>query len=307
MSNYWSQYWQQGHLTSFGQDLAHNYEGPLKNVWKDVFQQANNQDSFVDIGTGNGALLELACQGINSDDMPEMVGIDLADVALPGSINDYSGKISIQGKIDATNMPFTSESKSWVISQFGIEYCAIKKVFSEVSRILSSSGKFQFICHHPDSIIVKPNTQILDMSRKLNENKGALSLLENLTKELIRSGRGSPKSESIRLKLNKKIEALLTEDQTAFIATYFPMFSKAVLSTSDSTLQKRYFAKFKEELAGSMMRLADLSQAAISDKRKSEIISACEQHNLVLSTFSEVYDNNGQLLAWRIAGSKVSD
>ena len=44
MSNYWSQYWQQGYLTSFGEDIENNYEGLLKNVWNSYFYELNNDE-----------------------------------------------------------------------------------------------------------------------------------------------------------------------------------------------------------------------------------------------------------------------
>ena len=51
MNSHWSEYWQQGHTTSFGEALSGNYEGVLKNVWEPVFDGLTEDFLVVDVIT----------------------------------------------------------------------------------------------------------------------------------------------------------------------------------------------------------------------------------------------------------------
>ena len=54
MSKYWSQYWSEGKLTSFGESKADNYPGAIKDSWLSFFKEVGKDDRVLDIGTGNG-------------------------------------------------------------------------------------------------------------------------------------------------------------------------------------------------------------------------------------------------------------
>ena len=76
MENYWSEYWSQGYLTSFGQDIKKNYTGKLKQSWIGFASELSPQCKILDIGTGNGALIQLIHD--SSKDQLSFIGIDKA-------------------------------------------------------------------------------------------------------------------------------------------------------------------------------------------------------------------------------------
>ncbi|WP_394173979.1 class I SAM-dependent methyltransferase [Thalassotalea litorea] len=304
MSNYWTQYWQQGHLTSFGLDIEANYQGPLQEIWDEFFASLTATDTVVDIGTGNGALLDLCVNGKPPSEVPFLTGIDLALVSLPATLAGYENKVTMIGGVSAENIPVEDGSITAVTSQFGLEYCPPAETIKEVTRVLDHKGKFQFVCHHPESIIVKPNIEILQMSRALKSDKGPLSVLKLLCKELIRHGKSSVKAEKLRKKLNLKVAKLSEDNKDAFIATNFPMFAKAVLGCRDLNMINTFFNKFENELAGSMVRLSDLGSAAV-DANSMQKLMALFANNGLLVKESEVFlDDKQQLIGWKIIGEK---
>ncbi|OUS25695.1 hypothetical protein A9Q98_11995 [Thalassotalea sp. 42_200_T64] len=303
MSNYWSQYWRQGHLTSFGDDIKDNYEGTLKNVWSDVFSVLNKDDKVIDIATGNGALVGLIYDAVRQDNLPYIDAIDLAKIQIKDSLQNKSEQTHFIGGINCEQLPFTDDSANLIISQFGIEYSNLTKSFAEVARVLAATGQAQFICHHTDSIIVKPNLAILRMSLGLQSKSGGVTIVKQLLSELKKTGKGSPKSESVRNKLNKYMEKLLKTDENSFMATNFHLFVKAVLQNSSK--QGEIIHGFEQELKGSIARLTDLANAAIGKVKQRKITALCKKNQLTIEDFSVVVDDKNNILAWKILLTKA--
>ncbi|KGK00934.1 class I SAM-dependent methyltransferase [Thalassotalea sp. ND16A] len=303
MSNYWSQYWRQGHLTSFGDDIKDNYVGTLKNVWSEVFSALNKDDRVIDIATGNGALVGLIYDAVRQDNLPYIDAIDLAKIQIKEPLLNKSEQTHFAGGINCEQLPFTDNSANLIISQFGIEYSNLKKSLAEVARVLAETGQAQFICHHHDSIIVKPNLAILMMSLELQSKSGGMSIVKRLLAELDKTGKGSPKSENWRNKLNKYMEKLLKTDKNSFMATNFHLFVKAVLQ--NQAKQSEIINGFEQELKGSIARLTDLANAAISKVEQSKVSSLCKQNHLTIVDFSAVVDDQNNILAWKILLTKA--
>ncbi|MDG2393288.1 MAG: methyltransferase domain-containing protein, partial [Thalassotalea sp.] len=301
MSDYWSQYWRQGHLTSFGEDIADNYEGSLKNVWQGLFTGFNAQDRVLDIGTGNGALVSLIHNELEVANYPYISAVDLAEINVNQDVKDKSSKTEFIDYTNCEQLPFAQQSFSYVISQFGIEYSKLSLSLAQIAKVLKIGGKCQFVCHHPDSIIVKPNVAILKASIDLRSSKGGFTLLQELLVELYKNGRGSPKSEKLRAKLNKYIGTNIEKNNEAFQATNFPLLVKTIFQQmNDKLLQQKIIAQFKQELAGSIERLSDLSRAALSKDKLNTIKACCSKLGLEIENISTVYDEQDQILATKI-------
>jgi len=176
MSDHWTNYWQQGHLTSFGGGFKTNYEGELKNFWQRFADNIAEHSSVLDIGTGNGALIEL----IQKNHDFNCVGVDKALIH-KDYINSVKGEL-LSG-VSAEILPFESSRFDYVISQFAIEYTNIDKSLEEVIRVLKNKRNFVFICHHPESVIIKSNQEILNISNEIKSK--LLTSLNVLARALV--------------------------------------------------------------------------------------------------------------------------
>lgn len=76
MSEHWSEYWSQGYITSFGDAFKNNYQGEIKVLWQKFSLSLDKHSKVLDIGTGNGAVIEL----MQSVSQHECVGIDQATI-----------------------------------------------------------------------------------------------------------------------------------------------------------------------------------------------------------------------------------
>ncbi|MEP1552372.1 class I SAM-dependent methyltransferase, partial [Paraglaciecola sp.] len=141
MSDYWSQYWKQGHLTSFGEEIKGNYQGLLADTWKTYFKSTGDTASILDIGTGNGALLALARDVYKNSCL---VGIDSATLSITQELA-VDSKITFYSNIKAESLPFDDAKFDVGVSQFGIEYSNLFLAIPELSRVLKSGAKFQFV------------------------------------------------------------------------------------------------------------------------------------------------------------------
>lgn len=66
-NQHWSNYWQQGHITSFGQSFSGNYTGVLKEVWQDIIVNLPDNFAVLDLATGNGAIPQLIADHFAED------------------------------------------------------------------------------------------------------------------------------------------------------------------------------------------------------------------------------------------------
>ena len=304
MSNYWSQYWQQGHLTSFGEDIKGNYDGRLKSVWESAFANLKSDSTVLDIGTGNGALVALLYDVVDNSELPAIYAVDLATVCVDDELKAVSEKTEFISQVNCEHTSFGDNSFDLVVSQFGIEYSNLKKSIVEVSRLLKSGGVAKFVCHHKDSIIVKPNLSILRVSNEINRKGTGVDLLKQLVTELRLSGKGSPKSEKLRGKLNKTMEKMVKTDEAAFMATNFHHLVRAVLANIVATKADEIFNQFNGELMGSIERLTDLGNAALDKKSLSTIEHYCQQNDLNLNVMEDIFNENNELLGVSIEVQK---
>lgn len=176
MSEHWTNYWQQGHLTSFGGGFKTNYEGELKHFWQRFADNIEEHSTILDIGTGNGALIEILQTNHNF----KCIGVDKAQIN-KDHINSVNGDI-LSG-VSAEQLPFKNGQFDHVISQFAIEYTNVNKSIEEVLRVLKSKNNFVFICHHPESVIIKSNQEILDTSIKIKSK--LIAHLDNVATALV--------------------------------------------------------------------------------------------------------------------------
>lgn len=305
MSNYWTDYWQQGHLTSFGADIKENYTGALYAGWKNYFSTVKDSQSLVvDIGTGNGALIEIAVNGAECD-RPTFYGVDRAGLKI--SENLRRDNIRFFAETRAEKLPFDDSAIDIVVSQFGIEYSELNESIPEISRILKDGGQFRWIMHERNSSIVKPNSAIFDAIIAMQQDRGLLFVLRQLINALAKFGPQSAQAEQCRNELNGAIQQCVQHNAQGLHGTGFPAFLKAVMNPSVQFKDKKHMLKvFETEMKGQFERLKDLIDASLSESELAsllELLSANGFENVSSRLFMQDTKSVGYLITGVKRGS----
>ncbi len=282
MSEHWTNYWKQGFLTSFGGRIKGNYQGKLKRLWLDHSKKISPGSHVLDIGTGNGALLDL----LQSNHTLDLVGIDRAEIN-----NEISDSINgvFHSKVSAESMPFEDDQFDVVIAQFALEYTDLDFSLSEVFRVLKKNGLFIFVCHNPESIIVKPNEQILNEAKLILKNMQ--SYIYELSSAMIIN---DEKSISLKYSMIKDyIENRKRTHIDAIIGTNLPLFLDFLYSNRNKNIDFVEAARqFENELQLLVLRLDELVDAS---KKSITLINQLKLLNKDIEV-REVYEN-GELIA----------
>jgi len=289
MSEHWSEYWRQGYITSFGDAFKKNYQGEIKSVWQSFSLSMKERSKILDIGTGNGAVIELI-QDVSEHDC---IGIDSAKInsSITSNINGC-----FMSNVSAEEMPFNDEDFDVVISQFALEYSDVKLSIKEISRVLRPRGKIYLVCHVPNSIIVSPNIDILEAGQNVKNN--ILPELKNFAHTL-------SKNEHSNL-LQKNIEDFIASfDHKARVGlegTNLPSFYQFLITNKNIDFNKAY-SLFESELEQLLLRLNELKRAAINTEN---ILLELKTKNLFSKEVvtNEIRDKSNALLAIIISAEK---
>lgn len=288
MSEHWSEYWEQGHMTSFGDAFKTNYQGEIKDLWQGYSRTLDRHSKILDIGTGNGAVIEL----IQSVSQHNCVGIDLAQIN-NNVTNCINGRF--MSNVSAEKLPFENAEFDVVISQFALEYSDVDLSISEIHRILKPKGKLNLVCHKSNSIIVEPNKRILKAAIAVKEN--ILVNLKCLVNALI-------KNESTVLyqkSIEQFISSFVLTERDSLEATNFPAFYRFIIKNKNIDFNEAY-KLFELELDLLMLRLNELKKAA----ENTEKLLLALNNNGVFTKFSnvELKDKENNLLAIIVSAEK---
>ncbi len=99
-----------------------------------------------------------------------LTGVDFAKV-LP----DLGEKVAMFPNTCLEKLPFEDGSFDVITSQFAIEYASFSQAISEIKRVLTPGGRFFFLCHNADSIIVRDNIKRLAAIKDLLASSGLLN------------------------------------------------------------------------------------------------------------------------------------
>lgn len=159
---HWQSYWSSGQQSSIPNDVKNIYGLTVSEFWREVFatQQADNEVAILELCCGNGALTKLLlsksvlqkCRWLATD----FSELDKAHFAVAAS----DPRLSIRGKVNAEQLPFSDNAFDYVVSQFGIEY-AEDQAFSEAIRVLNQGAKFALIAHPAKSRLISEHKQAL--------------------------------------------------------------------------------------------------------------------------------------------------
>ena len=126
-------------LTPFGPVMPDNYDGALRDFWQR--QLRGNPGSILDIGCGNGALLNAL-----SDRIAEGVGVDESGAILERARRRNAEISNVRfEKIRGPVLPFEDASFDVVISLMSFRYLDWDPLLAEIKRVTKPGGKLLIV------------------------------------------------------------------------------------------------------------------------------------------------------------------
>ncbi|MCG9737283.1 class I SAM-dependent methyltransferase [Shewanella insulae] len=319
MSQHWDEYWQQGHLTSFGDSFTGNYSGILETIWHQDFKHLPDNFKVLDLATGNGALPLLLNQFFkDASKKGTVVGVDLAQINTDLSKLDLSEQVvvSLVSHVDCANLPYEDNSFDQVISQYGLEYSDLTHSIPEALRVLRPGRQLSLVTHHSRSMIINRNRRILALINqqatsdvfvtmgKLIEQMGSLTNGEDLQRI-----KQDAHCERLRGELNQSISLLAQTDEEALkdseLLTYVAsLFQQGLFWPIEKKRQYLDFARTQIDTLRE--RLGELVQASIDELALSAMLANLIELGASLSSVKQIEDDNSQVLGWKIVINKLS-
>ena len=298
-SKHWTNYWDQGHRTSFGANLENNYQGQLRKEWQQIFSKLIAGQCVLDLCTGNATLIRLAEDSIDNFNQIRFIGVDYANLQKEHTIASLDN-VEVYGNTNIEQLPIGDSSIDLVISNFGIEYSNFTESLSEVSRVLRSGGQFEFICHHEDSLFIKDSNSCLVMLNRLHQKGGVLFTLESMLtalKEELFSD-----AEVYRNRLNEQLSELVKLDKKSLEDTDFLSFLKFVMSNKAGD-KLTSLKEFKKESENYQSRLNAMVNAALTKNTLKKITFLCQKNNIKINKINEVCGSDG-VCSYHVSGQK---
>lgn len=173
----WSSYWSSGALTSLPEDFQANYDGEIRQFWRDRCASLIDGVSVLDVCTGNGAVALLIAEAFSDRRVAgRITAVDLAEIRpelvakrFP-ALAQHVNSVRFVGGRAFEDVALDDASQDLIVSQYGIEYCESGAAASQCARLLKPGGELAILTHAPDS----------DMRATMQDEFEQFELLESL-------------------------------------------------------------------------------------------------------------------------------
>lgn len=290
---YWDNYWQQGHVTSFGNEINGTYSGAIKHFWQRYLGESKPHTRLLDMCSGNGALPLLFLQ---FQPKLSIVATDLAQLDEPKLEQQIKTRypdcnVEFKSRIDCTAPNLQGQKFDIVTSQFGIEYAPLEQVIPAAYNLLNEQGTLAIITHVYDSRFIKQNTVSWQFVAAVQK-----SGLTNVLRERIAAA-GKPPSEQIRLsnQLQKVAAELKALSSVEYGLINIDGFIKMSLGIQDNDKLTNLIELFDNEMSNYHARLSELVKASRDEEQLAEIEKLASNCGFTLQQSHRVSDQTGIL------------
>lgn len=310
----WSTFWQQGHITTFGASKPDNYDGVIRDFWRDKFRELPDDANILDIATGNGAIATLAAE--LSKDRSKNFKIRASDRAVINtqivgseSAAELRELIEFHSETPCEKQPFDDDSFDLVTSQFGFEYSDIDATLQEVRRVLAASGWFIAISHHADSQLIKAASKELgvyeqaidqaDLFGKLRAYTEALGDLTGNQEELVGKIQAAAPLAAEMLQSLKQLQAdYPDEDCAAEIGGTISYLSKP--QQAQATDRVAAIDASRSDFSFAQARLKDMVDAALSQDEIEQLTIVAKEAGFRSVHCLKIFGEDHALAGWQI-------
>jgi len=312
MKNHWSEFWKQGHATTFGPYYKEGYRGVIGDWWEVLLAQMQPGESVLDLGCGNAALL---VNLLEKNNQIRYLGLDLAEVRISPvaqvQVKNLVYPPQLFSNCPAEKIPLENASIDAVVSVFGIEYSQCELTLGEVSRVLKNEGRLDLLVHHSESNVTRMSKKAVD-EYKEEEIESLLQALQTIHQVIVSDGvkglKASAVAENSRSLVNSLASKYLndTDLQTAngtmfeflnHALQFFKLIQKSEQDRSD------FITNLRVEFQAYKGRFQEMVSVAKDESGIHEFQGLCKQAGMEVLECKEIYDEKG-LLAWQLAGKK---
>ena len=157
--NPWTEYWQRGAKASFLDEKSRLQAYQMRKFWFERFDEADVKQPIVDIGTGNGAVVQwLTEYSEEKGKKLDVQGIDSAD------INPPNKELKLSGNTPYETFKLPSNKKvGMFVSHYGLEYGDMAEGLKNLHTQLKRGGELIALVHSESSVIYKKSQAIYDL------------------------------------------------------------------------------------------------------------------------------------------------
>ncbi len=306
--DHWTSYWQEGPVSSFGEQTPDWYEFRLLPFWEQTLEAQETGAVILDVATGNGAVTRLAADVNRRQDRKfRLLAVDRVPTNPPEGVellpNTPLEELDTQLQADL------------ITSQFGLEYSRLERSLPRLASILKPGGKLVMVAHHRDSVLSDNSRLELREYRAVLSDEPLFERMEKLLRVM-----GSPKTaaerqrlqhnraaQSARLAVNRSISRLTGRFRDGQVIAHLlrqlsPLFQQGMSRPVDEKLH--YLAQVQRDLKCARQRLNDQIAAAMDDTAVDKLKRIAAQQSLNSTRTDQLETDDGHLLAWVLAFSK---
>lgn len=315
----WDLYWHTNTLHSCVPTSNPAAAQALTDHWADFFSTLPKDATIVDLGTGNGAVISIAAEvDRNRNGRFSLHGVDAADIdpvtyvkAAPRTLSH----VTFHPRTRMEALPFPENSVTAVCGQYALEYSMVEKTIAEIVRILAPGGRFQFLVHAHDSVLIsRSRTQLAQAKAILNSDladmfRTALPLIIEAESATAGNALAFQKAKNAFDAFNHSFSRLQThfqndEDQSIpanFLEALSQLYQSRKRFSSDSILSM--FDNMCMHLQAQAQRLHDLIEAALDDDGINALIEKLSRQGAHVMPGQKAHSGKSNvLLGWWIAG-----
>ena len=310
MTNQWSNFWAQGHVTTFGNFFSEGYSGVV-GAWLDQVADRYEDDALVvDMGCGNCAVLTHL---LGRDKRLHYIGIDSADVVINKEAKENLKRSASTAKLlspvpaEATGLD--QYSIDAVISIYGIEYADLSQASAEIGRICKPAANINFLMHHTQSQISEMSSRALRefKGQEIDEVLGCLALISERAEAVgLQTLKFDDQAESARLQINHYAAHYLNDREFAtanitmfeFMTSVLKFFKLMRASRAERT---RFIDALKSEYESYFARFKQMLEASLDREEVDTFRAQLETQGFVIETLKPLLDQEN-ILAWELSG-----
>jgi ubiquinone/menaquinone biosynthesis C-methylase UbiE len=289
MAEHWSEYWKGNENNSFSVSPEDESIEALNEKWIEFIKDIEPPSRIIDIGTGGGALIRLAVE--HQTVAHTYIGIDYAKLNLNSLTSGYDN-IQILENTNIETLPIDSNSVDIAMSQYAIEYSNLKVSLQQVTRVLKPNGRFMFICHCDNSMVLKKNIKIKEVISDVLSPNGVIELVNDFFKLLDEQPTSATALKEIQEKLKNKLSALHDIFPNEINDISIPAFIEKIFSQRVPTIRTQIIKVYTDEISSYYQRLLSLQNAALTREDIINFENISKSLNIALEPIELLKKNN---------------
>lgn len=317
-SSAWTQYWHTGALHSLPGTIDLSQDTTARRFWSAAFSGLDPNSRILDIGSGNGPLARLLVELYDYELRPHLDAVDLSEVAPPwlSTVIDPQGKLRFHSRTCLEELPFTNDTFSLVVSQYGFEYGDAQRGCREVARVLQPEGRIILLMHDAGSRLAAVARSESESIRWLLREDGTLDRARDIytiaASHTVAGARLST-DEAVR----RRVEAVLLELRARAAHAAIPdvlvethnlivQLVQHCRAQASAVAACQAHDRYRQQLAHALLRSSELCEAALDPERLRDLQTLLQEAGIETQAVGPLHHDNGALLGCTLLARKRS-